>query len=791
MSRFLRLLARLGRHVLVGASLVLVVASFLWVSSRPFRSERGPQDKTTVTIMHWSGEAGSEEDAIVQNLVEDFEAQHPDIRVHRINPGSAGFFYTKLQTMMAAGTPPDLFYVGAESLANFAKSGLLEPLDGFLEQDFMEQHPQALDLDEFYQAPVAGYRFDGERTGSGPLYGIPKDFTTIGFYYNRNLFAAAELPEPRADWTWDDFIHAAREIGTLPGCTGAEFVTWPVMVRLYLMTEGFDVCTPDFQTVRLQEPEVAAVLQRLRDWRHEETSTLTSGKSQVAAGTSVFLTGKVGMAGPFGRWVVPSYRRIQSFDWDFAPLPRGRVQANSVATVAWCMSRQTEHREEAWALLRHLCGKRSQARMASTGFAIPTIREVAESGVFLDSAAKPKNDRAFLDQAEYARVLTWPTNPKFEERLGNRMGQALKTGDLSLKEASDLFAAEWRAELRSPLRNKKFPRMPWSFLSSLVLGLCGFSGAWLWVARSRRKLGFLQRREERAGFLLVSPWLFGFLVFLAFPILLSLALSFTRWNGISTLEQAQWVGGANYHQLLGFDQRFRTSLGVTAYYALLAVPCGQLVALGAALLLRPNSRGMGFFRSAWYLPSVLAGVGVAVLWRWVFDGENGLLNAGLRPILEWVGATPPQWLDEDAGTWGPPAFALMSLWMTGSSMVIYLAGLKGIPQHLYEAAELDGSGRWRCFRHVTLPMLSPVIFFNLIMAIIGSFQVFTQAFVMTGGEPGDLTRFYVLYLYNQAFDFYEMGYASALAWLLFLLILALTLFVMRGSRRMVYYEALS
>ena len=184
-------------------------------------------------------------------------------------------------------------------------------------------------------------------------------------------------------------------------------------------------------------------------------------------------------------------------------------------------------------------------------------------------------------------------------------------------------------------------------------------------------------------------------------------------------------------------------------------------------------------------------MGVAVLWRWVFDGDSGLAKALLDPLLEPLGLTSPDWFGNDAGTYGVPAFAIMNLWMVGGSMMIYLAGLQGIPKELHEAAELDGAGAWQRFRRVTLPMLSPVLVFNGVMAVIGSFQVFTQAFVMTRGEPGDLTRFYVLYLYNQAFDFYEMGYASAMAWILLVVVLVLTGIFLRGSRRHVHYEGMA
>jgi multiple sugar transport system permease protein len=282
----------------------------------------------------------------------------------------------------------------------------------------------------------------------------------------------------------------------------------------------------------------------------------------------------------------------------------------------------------------------------------------------------------------------------------------------------------------------------------------------------------------------------GFALFMAFPIVMSLLLSLAKWRGVSTLDTATFVGGANYLQLLVHDPRFATSLKVTLYYTLIAVPGGQALALLAAVLMNQKVRGINLFRAAWYLPSVLAGVGVSVLWRWIFDTDGGLMNAALRPLLSVVHLAPPDWFGKDAATWGAPAFAIMGFWMVGGGMMIYLAGLQSVPEELLEAARIDRLGAMNRFFRVTLPMLSPVILFNVIMSIIGSFQVFTQAFVMTAGEPGDLTRFYVLYLYNQAFEFYEMGYASAMAWILLLITLALTMLTLRGSRKLVHYEGL-
>ncbi|TDJ74352.1 MAG: extracellular solute-binding protein [Planctomycetota bacterium] len=790
MSALLRSAGKTARWILGGAAALIVLWSTARVVTRAVRGAGSAERDGVVelTVMHWSGEGGQEEDAIVADALAQFEARNPDIRVRRINAGDAASFFTKLQTMLAAGDPPDVFYVGYWRLAAFVRMGLLRPIDDLIERDARAGDPEAVDLGDFYSVTVDAFRYDGEVMGRGALYGLPKDFTTIGFYYNKDLFRRAGVPEPSDDWTWDEYVDAARRIGALEGCTGSEFVTWPMMLRLYLRTEGVDVASEDFETLHLREPALVAALERLAAWRHGEDRTLTSGKSKVAEGASVFLTGRVGLAGPFGRWVVPSYRKITGFEWDFAPMPRGAVHTNAVTTVAWSISSRTEHPDEAWRLVRALCDEESQANLARLGLAIPTRHAVAESDAFIDPSLPPSRDRAFLDAIPRSTVIPWPPNPKFESLLESRLNQAVKTGDLSVEEAITAFERAWATEGTSPLARGEFPPMPWGRIALAIGAAFIAAGAWLAVRARRTRPGPLARAEERAGYLLASPLLIGLALFMAFPIGLSLLLSFTRWNGVSTLDEAQLVGLANYEQLLFHDGRFFTSLRVTAWYALLAVPLGQAFALCAALLMNAKVRGIGFFRGAWYLPSVLAGVGVAVLWRWVFDGDAGLLNAALAPILAPFGLTPPEWFGADAAIWGAPAFALMNLWMVGGAMMIYLAGLQGIPRDLYEAADLDGASGWERFTRVTLPMLSPVILFNGIMAIIASFQVFTQAFVMTGGEPGDLTRFYVLYIYNQAFEFYEMGYASAMAWLLLVVVLTLTAVVMRGSRRHVFYE---
>ncbi|MBL9118503.1 MAG: extracellular solute-binding protein [Phycisphaerae bacterium] len=789
-----RVLRRVCKAALGLAALLVIVWSFLHVAWREGSRLLSRPNSTVLTVMHWSGDGGPEEDEMVERSMRAFEAAHPGITVRRINPGDMGSFYTKLQTMFAAGEPPDLFYLGAERVASFASLGLVAPLDAFVEADASSSDPRALHLDAFFPNCVEAFRYDGTGVGRGPLYGVPKDFTTIGFYYNKSLFDAAGVPYPKADWTWEDFVATARGLKRLDGVVGAEFVTWPMVLRAYLRSEGVEARGKDFDDVRLRDEGVFAALDRLRSWRHDEANTLTGGKSKLASGGPLFTTGRVGMVGPFGRWQVPQYRKITAFDWDFAPMPRGAARENIVITVAWSVASQSRHKSEAWKLARWLTSPESQAEQSRLGLAIPTLRAVAESDAFLDPNALPANDAAFLvplrDPSYVAKVIDWPADATYEQLLGSRLDAALLTGARSLEDAIGDFERAWTQHRDSPLARGKFEPFPWSATVGVMSVLLGVGAIAAVVFYARGPGSRSARREERAGLLMVSPWLVGFALFLAVPIATSLFLSLSAWKGLSTLDQARYVGTTNYVQLLGHDERFWRSLWVTVYYVLVAVPAGQLFALLAALLMNSKVRGIGFYRAAWYLPSVLSGVGVAVLWRWVFDPEVGLMNAILSPLFGLVGLSLPEWFGKDAAWLGPPAFAIMTLWSVGGSMMIYLAGLQNIPQDLHEAAEIDGVGRVRRFFSITLPMLSPVILFNALMALIAGFQVFTQAFVMTSGEPGDLTRFYALYLYNQAFDLYAMGYASAMAWILLVIILGVTLLLMRTSARYVYYEGL-
>lgn len=291
----------------------------------------------------------------------------------------------------------------------------------------------------------------------------------------------------------------------------------------------------------------------------------------------------------------------------------------------------------------------------------------------------------------------------------------------------------------------------------------------------RSRLG---RNETIWGWIFVSPWIIGFLAFTALPILLSFQYSFTAYN---IYQPPRFIGTANYTVLMS-DPLFWTALYNTFYYTFISVPLMMIIALFLALLLNTKLPGMGLFRTIYFLPSVLSGVGVALLWMWVFNPGSGLINSA----LEIIGIQGPLWLHSPE--WSKPAMIIMSLWGVGGVMVINLAGLQSIPGSLYDAAKIDGAGWWAQLRYVTIPMLSPTLFFNFITLTIGSLQIFTQAYVMTDGGPVNSTLFYVFYLFNTAFESLRMGYASAMAWILFLIIVGFSLFQIRMSRRWVYYE---
>ncbi|MCM3573048.1 MULTISPECIES: carbohydrate ABC transporter permease [Mesobacillus] len=303
------------------------------------------------------------------------------------------------------------------------------------------------------------------------------------------------------------------------------------------------------------------------------------------------------------------------------------------------------------------------------------------------------------------------------------------------------------------------------------------------TAEAARTKGLSRKAKDNlAGYLFISPWIIGFLGLTLGPLLFSLAASFTDYNITSKMN---FIGLENYKRMFTMDDLFRTSLFNTLYYVIFSVPLTTAGAILLAVLLNQKIKGMKFFRTIYYLPAVLSGVAVYFLWMQLLSPSTGLVNT----MLGWFGIDGPAWLFDPE--WTKPALLLMKMWSVGGGMLLYLAIMQGVSPQMYEAADIEGASPWQKFYHITLPMISPIIFFDVITSTIGAFQIFQEAYVMTengSGGPGNSLLFYNLHMWNNAFEVFNMGYASAMAWLLFIIVMILTAVNMKLGKRWVHYE---
>jgi multiple sugar transport system permease protein len=297
----------------------------------------------------------------------------------------------------------------------------------------------------------------------------------------------------------------------------------------------------------------------------------------------------------------------------------------------------------------------------------------------------------------------------------------------------------------------------------------------------KRRFG-LRTREALAGYLFLLPWLIGLIVFVAGPMLASAYFSFTKYDVVNT---PTFIGLKNYQDIFTRDRLFWPSMMLTFRYAIIVVPLSLIGSLAAAMLLNQALKGTALFRTFFFLPHLTPIAAAAVLWAWLFNPDVGPINYFIRTYLPIV--TAPGWFRDPQ--WAMTGLIIMAMWgaIGGNTMLIFLAGLQGVPQELYEAAAIDGAGPWAKFRNVTIPLLTPTIFFNMVLGIIGAMRVFTAAFVATSGGPAYATWFYALHIYTRAFRYFEMGYASALAWIFFFVMFVFTFVQFRASRRWVYY----
>lgn len=754
--------------------------------------DRVPQQGQGSVTLRWVVNSGEGDQIFVQAAKRAFEARHPHISLQLIKQNEG----RKVETMIAGGDAPDIINVGMDRIPYFTEAKVLRDLSSFLS-------PQdRADLQQFFPVTLPPVQ-KGET-----LYALPWGYVPFILFYNKNLFDKYAVPYPKEGWTWEDYRKTARLLThdtDKDGATdefGASFAQWQDGYYCWFYQNGGRVVSEDNQRATFDSPRVIEALAFLQSLTRQDRVIPTETNKPRSVGMGLFEAGKMAMHGPTGSFYIPAYRKYERVDWDIADVPAGNNgKGTIVAPLYFGVTAQSKHPKEAWELVRFLCGEEGQKILADSGLFVPCRRDVALSSEFLKAEGAPKNRYALVSMMDdrngkkpWAILRPWSGNRwgDGEEILNSRLSSFLfgepKAGETPESVAKDINA-QVNAILAEDRASYQGTPMQWRVVMVLAgAGLLIGGGFWLRALRAYGKGSRRKRTEQAYGYLAISPWLIGFLLLSLGPILFSIVLSFTRWNSLAPPDTARFVGVDNYANLLsGKDPFFFKSLKATLLYAVLSLPLSLSGGLLLALLMNSRLKGIALFRTLYYLPAVMPLVATAVLFGWIFR-QQGLLNY----LLGGFGTVPfsnmPNWTG--APQWAVPAIVLMGLWGIGGGMMIYLAGLQNIPTQLYEAAQLDGAGVLSQFRHITLPMLSPTLFFNLVMGVIGAFQVFSSAFVLFGSSsgPDDSALFYSFYLYRKAFEQFQIGYGSALAWILFLLILVCTALIFRSSALWVYYE---
>ncbi len=709
-------------------------------------------------------------------LAREFERQHPGVRVRVLDQGGALGQQDKSRFLLAGGVQLDVTRIDITELGAFLAEDALVDLQPYFDADPTWRPADYLRV------------VDGLRDARGHLFGLPSTFTPYVMYCNLDLLAAAGVGRPPDDWDWDDLLAACRRATRdtdgdgRTDLWGISLTQWLQAVAPWIWQNGGALLTEDGARSRLAEPEAVEALRFLRRLLHTErvASFDASFENQLSQG--LFQAGRAAFYGPVGYWETYRFKHIRDFEWDVVPLPRRRTAATSIAMTAFVVPRTSREPELAYRFIRRLAERPYQSMLAEIGNGVPALTSAALSESFHKPDVAPASERVFLDVLPTARFMPPLANwRKIESICGAELQGVLLLEGVDVAAACERMARETDTYLARERARGARPALPALAMHVAVSVAVLATLAWfLGLRRRAPRGGRLARREERAGLSMIALWALGFAVFFLGPAAVSAVLSFSEWSPLRSLGDVRWSGLDNFARLLG-DGTFRTSLTVTSLYAAASVPLGLVLALALALLVSREGGGAGALRTVIYLPAVVSPVIVAAVWRFVLDPDQGLVNEWLLRI----GVEGPAWIRST--TWVLPSFVLMSLWGVGAQMLVFLAALQALDPALDEAARMDGAGAWGRFRHVTLPGLTPVVLFNLVIGLIGAFQLFAQPYIMTQGGPADASRFLVLYLYESAFRHLDMGYASAIAWVLFGILALLSLSLMKSSSRWVHY----
>jgi len=772
------------------------------------------KEPITLQFTVWDGDISLK---VIQTCLKQFEQENPGIKVKLEPIPDYNVYHQKMMTLYAANVPPDVAMMDPGHFQALAAKGAILPLN-----PFMDKTP-GFDINAFYKPIVDTHSYKGQ------LYVLPRDIAPIGLiYYNKKAFREAGIPYPDGTWTWDykirpelkekDFVWVCQQL--IKKNSEGKVVRWAfasdypeLLARTLTYSSGGDYAdNSEHPTkVTIAQPKTVRAYQYASDFmnvlHYMPNSTETTGVL-MATSQQLFVSEKICMY-QNGIWVVPQMRKDLVpgkegfFDWDITLFPAfaDGTRAAPTGGSGYCIFRGTQHPEEAWKLTKFMAGPVGMTAMAKAGIAQPAIKSIALTpGVWAPGPTTPKEQEYphnILATDQAVPFVRFGPSAYYWPSVNDRLNAGLDLVWSGQSKAEPILQAAQKngqARLDSMLVDEHLSPFNWTygiFAGALIVG-----GILLWTYWPERKVKYSNREknESRAAYKFISPWLIGMSVFTLGPMILSLLMSFADWDIITP---ARWRGVQNYVEAGVVDPLFWKSMTVTFIYTIFSVPLGILTALMLALLLNQKIKGVPLFRAIYYVPSLASLVASSLIWRKIFNPENGLLNtliygqhgSWLGDRLSAIAGTPGKHLDWlGSEKFALPGMILMSLWFAGGGMIIMIAGLQNIPQHYYEAATLDGAGIWGKFKAITLPLLTPTLFFALVTGFIGSFQVFTQSFVMTQGGPNDTTRFYMYKLYQNAFEQLRMGYASAGAWVLFAIIMVVTLIQFRVSK-WVYYEA--
>lgn len=772
-----------------------------------------------IRLVVWGLQSGKETAGLDAQIAE-FERRNPDIDVSNLAMGAGNMNPQKLMTSIVGGAPPDVINQDRFTIGDWASRGTFMPLDDFLAA---ERGPNAIKADNYYPAAW------NEALYEGKVYAIPTGIDDRMLLYNKAIFREAGLDPEKPPRTWEELREYAKKLTKInPDGTYARIGFIPnygnSWFYIYSWQNGGEFMSKDGRRCTLDDPINVAALQYMADvykdlGGYNKVNVFQSGFQ--GAEQDPFYVGKIAMV-IHGSWMVPNIARYAP-DLDFgvvpAPVPAERLKGEGRFKgehpfVTWtggfslAIPKGAKHPKEAWRFIQFLLSEEgyriytTAQRAYNLKIGRPHVFDLTANhkvNAMLLRDFPPINPRlreaqkAFIDMLPYAkyRPVTFVGQKLWDAhvRAFERASLGIQTPEQALKEQQALV----QKELDKAMARESLPIFQWgppvAVIASLILGAVGFG-----VSRVMKAVGKsrMARREAAAGYLMAAPWILGFALLTAGPIITSLLLAFCDYDVLHT---PRYVGGGNFRELFTDDRELLVkALGNAGYVSIIGIPLGMATGLAIAMLLNQKVSGMNWYRTAFYIPSIVPAIASAVLWVWVLAGDpnKGLLNAlWKQTFTAWFGILPPGWFG--VPEWAKPGLIFQGLWGAGGGMILWLAGLQGVPQSLYEAASIDGAGVIARFKNVTLPLLSPYIFFNLIMGTIGSLQEFDRVYVMGGGEggtgPGDSLLMPVLLLFNNAFRYFKMGYASALAWVIFVIILLLTLVQWTAQKHWVHYES--